>query len=73
MAGECRKKNISITINIQEKKMKKILLTLLLFVVSNSAMAEWVYINKSIDTFYYTNPETIQKSGGYLSHNYYCG
>ena len=43
--------------------MKKILLTLLLFVVSNSAMAEWVYINKSIDTFYYINPETIQKSG----------
>jgi len=26
-------------------------------------MAEWVYINKSIDTFYYINPETIQKSG----------
>ena len=43
--------------------MKKILLILILFVVSNSAMAEWVYINKSIDTFYYINPETIQKSG----------
>ena len=35
----------------------------MLFVVSNSAMAKWVYINKSIDTFYYINPETIQKSG----------
>ena len=43
--------------------MKKILLILILFAVSNSAMAEWVYINKSIDTFYYINPETIQKSG----------
>lgn len=43
--------------------MKKILLILMLFVVSNSAMAEWVYINKSIDTFYYINPETIEKSG----------
>ncbi|MDE0799088.1 MAG: hypothetical protein OSB01_06735 [Nitrosomonadaceae bacterium] len=43
--------------------MKKILLILMLFVVSNGAMAEWVYINKSFDTFYYINPETIQKSG----------
>jgi len=43
--------------------MKKILLILMLFVFSNSAMAEWVYINKSIDTFYYINPEAIQKSG----------
>jgi hypothetical protein len=43
--------------------MIKLLLILMLAVVSNSAMAGWVYINKSIDTFYYINPDTILKSG----------
>jgi len=35
----------------------------MLTVASSSTMAEWVYINKTIDTFYYINPDTIQKSG----------
>jgi len=44
--------------------MKKLLLlTLMLAVVSSSAMAEWVYFSESIDAIFYINPDSIQKSG----------
>tara|TARA_B100000686_G_C16770074_1_gene964487 strand:+ start:2075 stop:2437 length:363 start_codon:yes stop_codon:yes gene_type:complete len=34
----------------------------MLAIVNNSALAEWVYLNKTIDTFYYINPDIIKKS-----------
>jgi hypothetical protein len=44
-------------------KMKKLLLTLMLAVVSSSAMAEWVEVEISADgnTAIYANPATLQK------------
>ncbi len=46
-------------------KMKKLLLTLILAVVSSSAMAEWVKVGTSDDktTTIYADPSTIRKSG----------
>ncbi len=46
-------------------KMKKLLLTLMLAVVSSSAMAEWVKVGTSDDktTTIYADPSTIRKSG----------
>jgi len=45
--------------------MKKLLLTLMLAVVSTSAMAEWVKVGTSDDktTTIYADPSTIRKSG----------
>jgi len=43
--------------------MKKLLLTLLLAVVSSSAMAEWVEVGTTNKSTYYANPTTIRKSG----------
>ena len=43
--------------------MKKLLLTLMLSVVSSSAMAEWVAIGTSADGTFYVDPATIRKSG----------
>ncbi len=44
--------------------MKKLLLTLLLAIVSSSAVAEWVYIveNKTTGASYYINSDIIRKS-----------
>ncbi|MBL78929.1 MAG: hypothetical protein CMH70_02650 [Nitrosomonadaceae bacterium] len=42
--------------------MKRLLLFLILITLNNSVKAEWVYINKTIDTFYYINPDIIKKS-----------
>ena len=46
-------------------KMKKLLLTLMLAIVSSSAMAEWVEIGTSdnYETIIYADPTTIRKSG----------
>ncbi len=47
-------------------KMKKLLLTLILAVVSSSAMAEWVGVGRSVEAegvTLYANPTTIRKSG----------
>jgi hypothetical protein len=46
-------------------KMKKLLLTLMLAVVSSSAVAEWVEADtsRSIGLTAYTDPTTIRKSG----------
>jgi hypothetical protein len=46
--------------------MKKLLLILMLFVVSNSAMAEWSVIWKKDDSTTYINRETIVLNGGIL-------
>jgi hypothetical protein len=43
--------------------MKKLLLTLMLAVVSSSAMAEWVAIGTTDNSTHYANPNTIRKSG----------
>jgi len=44
--------------------MKKLLLTLMLAVVSSSAMAEWVEIVHSTDgNYFYADPTTIEKAG----------
>jgi len=43
--------------------MKKLLLTLMLAVVSSSAMAQWVGIATTHGSIYYANPSTIRKSG----------
>ncbi len=45
--------------------MKKLLLTLMLAVISSSAMAEWVKVGTSDDktTTIYADPSTIRKSG----------
>jgi len=47
--------------------MKKLLLTLMLAVVSSSAIAEWVKVGTSDDktTTIYADPSTIRKSGNY--------
>tara|TARA_Y100001934_G_scaffold196732_1_gene231908 strand:+ start:7721 stop:8107 length:387 start_codon:yes stop_codon:yes gene_type:complete len=42
--------------------MKRLLLFFILIALNNNAKAEWVYINKTIDTFYYINPDIIKKS-----------
>jgi len=46
-------------------KMKKLLLTLMLAVVSSSAMAEWVEIGEieDVDITVYADPTTIRKTG----------
>ena len=43
--------------------MKKLLITLLLAVLSTSAMAEWVLINDNDIATNYVNPATIRKAG----------
>ena len=43
--------------------MKKLLITLLLAVLSTSAMAEWVPINDDDISTYYVDPATIRKAG----------
>ena len=43
--------------------MKKLLLTLVLAVVSSSAMAEWVGVGKKENFFSYVDSATIRKSG----------
>ena len=43
--------------------MKKLLITLLLAVLSTSAIAEWVPINDSDISTYYVDPATIRKAG----------
>jgi len=50
---------------IKNEKMKKLLLTLMLAVISSSAMAEWVRIVKTTynETTIYADPTTIRKSG----------
>lgn len=42
--------------------MRKAILMLLLAIMSNSAMAEWVGINSNDEFTYYANPASIQKS-----------
>jgi len=43
--------------------MRKVILMLLLAVVSNSAMAEWVKLGESDEITSYANPDTIRRSG----------
>jgi len=43
--------------------MKKLLLTLMLAVVSNSAMAEWVHVGGNDRFTLYSDPTTISESG----------
>ena len=43
--------------------MKKLLITLLLAVLSTSAMAEWVQINANNNSTTYVDPTTIRKVG----------
>ena len=43
--------------------MRKIILMILLAVVSNSAMAEWVSVANNENTTIYVDPATIQRSG----------
>ena len=43
--------------------MKKLLLFLILFVVNNSAVAEWILISENDQLMLYSNPVTIIKSG----------
>lgn len=46
--------------------MRKIILMLLLTVVSNSAMAEWVLVGGDYAVTYYVDPTTIHKSGNFV-------
>jgi hypothetical protein len=43
--------------------MKKLLLALVLCIFNNSVMAEWSAIATAAGRIYYTNPNTIRKSG----------
>ena len=43
--------------------MKRLLITLLLAVLSTSAMAEWVQINANNNSTTYVDPTTIRKAG----------
>jgi len=43
--------------------MNKLLLTLMLAVVSSSAVAEWVYVGTTDKSTVYADPTTIRKSG----------
>ena len=43
--------------------MKKLLLTLILAVMSSSAMAEWIAIHQDEEISTYANPATMRKSG----------
>jgi hypothetical protein len=55
--------------------MRKVILTLLLFVVSGSAMAEWVQIGGYGEAAIYTDPSNIQTEGNivrmWVLHNYH--
>ena len=44
-------------------KMKKLLLTLMLAVVSTSAMAEWVEVGTTDSHLVYADPASIRKVG----------
>ena len=43
--------------------MRKSILMVLLAVISNSAMAEWVWVDNGINTITYADPDTILKNG----------
>jgi len=43
--------------------MNKLILTLMLAVVSSSAMAEWIFSAEDHNSKYYINPDSIRKSG----------
>jgi hypothetical protein len=56
--------NCAISIWITEKdKMKKLLFSLILVVVSGSAMAEWIPVSKNFIFTLYSDPTSISKSG----------
>lgn len=44
--------------------MRKLIFLMVLLVVSNSAMAEWVTIVKNKDGYFYADKDTIQRNGG---------
>jgi hypothetical protein len=48
--------------------MKKLLLALVLCIFNNSVMAEWSAIATAAGRIYYTNPNTIRKSGNKVNH-----
>lgn len=44
-------------------EMNKILLMTLLAIVSNSAVAEWLYVARNDQSYVYVDPSTIRKAG----------